>query len=224
MKRLAYTLLLLGFTQLPASGFAETCERTLVRHKNTQIHRYQNGDGICYLSVANRAGTGMVYRNYLFSDLGLMMVFNSYGSGSTASSTGARDYFFFPQQQGIFFKALDNTVSIRHADTDFVFDATSSELLSVGGYSVKVDPKINKTNKGGVEIFRSGGVMFDSGFRMGESPSANSKGKTVVLNSLAEKCTVNNREVFNYTQAGATPKYSNDELTDFLDSRCPSSR
>ncbi len=178
----------------------------------------------CYFSVSINRFTDLVYRQYLFTTNGLLMVFNSFGSGPESTDTGAREYYFFPRDHDIQLK-VDPTMGLlqlRLINGDmatFDIEAASLDRLDLG--QVFVDPEIVQSNQGGVEIKRYSGLLLDSGFKLGSSPSSKPNRESKFTDAGGRTCVVKNSEIFKYPGGETAFKFSDQELKEFLAGRCP---
>lgn len=202
------------------------CEEVLERRDNTKISTFTNSTGGCYMSVMPFNVKNMTYRDYLFDEKGLMMIFVSYGDGPDSEMTGAREYYLFPRVQSIphSFWQADNRLLVRHpSGTEFVFESNTGDLGSMSPGQVEVDPFFDPSRKAGIEIKKFEGILLDVGFTMGRSPSSQSGRSSQFKDSSGNTCTVKNTEVFKYTRGGDSSfKFLDDKsLQSFLKSRCP---
>jgi hypothetical protein len=142
---LVLSILIFGFTAL-ADG-AE-CTRLITHHENTQISRdYWTDSETCFSSVHPRdAYTNLIYRDYLITSEGLLMVFNSYGPGDNAKTTGAREFYFFPRKdKKVEFQHDPGRQEIMVKVTDrlsFVFDTKTAQIKGISEGSLIVDQRL----------------------------------------------------------------------------------
>lgn len=180
----------------------ENCPRKITSVNNLQFARtYQEDTSQCWISIDNMDGyKKLIYRSYLVTSDGLLMVFNSYGSGPNSSYTGARMFYFFPREIFTNEVALENNlVSVRlNSKLKFQFQTKVLNLVNQDNFKIKTDPKINRNNKGGVEVVQYQGVFLDVGFSMGKSPTDNPAGKSVFKNQFGQSCEVLNKQIFDY--------------------------
>ncbi len=193
---------------------------------NTQGYSDSLGSGQCFVSIDPTEVPGMVYRSYVFFDDGLLMVFSSYGDGEGNSNmTSAREFFFFPRRgaPALTMNQKARTVLVRMSDgRDAEFDPASAQIRELERGRVRVSPKIDPAERGGVEIPRYAGLMLDAGFRMGESPSGLPDGTSAFRNAWGELCAVKNRDVFSYTADGDHAfKFTDAQLSVWLRTACP---
>jgi hypothetical protein len=198
------TLSFLVFTTHRVLAYArpENCPKLMSHLENLQIvSSYESDRSECWFSIDdNNAYQTMIYRSYLLTSSGMLMVFNSYGNGPSSTHTGAREFFFFPREE--FFnkiivdtKAL--TIPINHLAT-FKFETTRLRLIEQPNLKFATDSKVNRQNRGGVEVIKYAGVYLDAGFQMGQSPTQNPENKSRFINPQKQICVVKNKDVFDY--------------------------
>ncbi len=230
MKQVTRLFSFLIFSLLPISGFAanaQTCNDTVERRANIQLQvLYSPASGSCFLSISPFKNSTLVYRNYLMTDEGLLMVFNSFGDGEEMDNTAAREFYFFPRVQANpthVWNDLDRRLEVTHTNGDvFYFDYDSADIFRLGRGQVFVAPEIRKENKGGVEILEYQGLVLDVGFTVGHSPSAVAAGAVAFIDHKQQSCGLKVREVFIETGSQDMRfKYSDVDLVPFLKNRCP---
>lgn len=225
MKSLLMTLFLMTMT-LSQKVFAFDCSEILTHYDNIQIQRSQfsSTDSACFVSIHPMFIKDMKYRDYLLTTDGLFMVFNSYKDGSIASSTGAREYFIFPrnfQKFEIIHEASMQQLIISINDSqNFIFSTATAELMSISGAAVIVDPEITPKNAGGVEIKNFPGILLDSGFRMGGSPTEVSSRSSTFKDINNKSCSIKNSRLFNYENDEVVFAHDDEQLRDFLKAEC----
>jgi hypothetical protein len=169
----------------------------------------------------------LVYRGYsIFSD-GLLMVFSSYGDGedSNPNLTSAREYFFFPRRAGLELRMdkAGGTVSVRMTDGGVLhINPATAQISSLERGSVTISPRVDASERGGVEITSYAGLVLDAGFRMGESPSGRPDADSTFRDAQGHLCTVKNRELFDYANGEHGLKFNDAQLSAWLGTRCPS--
>lgn len=227
MKLVSLIFLGLGFS-LSSTGAgaadATTCPDRLERHGSIQLQQSLSNNNVCFVSVGNFKTEGGIYRNYLFTSDGELMVFNSYGWGEDSDSTGAREYFFFPRTADLSFNwnTQSRQLEITAVSGDqFFFGYEDAQLASMSKAQVKLAPEVNKTNKGGVEILKYQGLLMDGGFRIGSAPTSNRGGSSTFRDAAGASCTVKNTALFKYESDGDLFfKYTDKELSVFLKRVC----
>lgn len=185
-----------------ATDVEALCPRKLVGFENLQVSQQVSGDKkTCYLGLTPRDGfETLIYRDYLFTSDGLLMVFNSLAPEETSTSHGAREFFLFPQDfKGFQWRVEEGFLVIEgFQDRVIKFDLKTAQIVSMAGASVQVDPKVNSGNQGGVEILSSDFLFVDAGFKIGNSPSADRSRSSVIKNSKGQSCRLRNSQVFDY--------------------------
>ena len=204
---------------------ATTCPSKLEQHGSIQVQQDLSGNDICFLSVGNFKTTGGIYRNYLFTSDGEFMVFNSYGWGEDSTSTGAREFFFFPRSSNLSHKWNSETrqLEVTSASGDqFFFDYEEAQLVGASKGEVKLISEVRKDNKGGVEINKYQGLLLDGGFKVGSAPTGNRTGNSVFKDAAGTTCTVKNNVLFKDSSGGDVNfTFSVKDLPVFLSKACP---
>jgi len=180
--------------------------------------------GKCFVSIHPTATTNMVYRDYALFDEGLLMVFSSYGEGEGPDMTSAREFFFFPRTHALHLEmnAAAKTISVVMADGGrATFDPATAQISGLDRGSVTVSPRIDRSERGGVEISGYQGLLLDAGFRLGELPSGLPNGQSTFRSAQGQLCTVTNSEIFVYKDRDRALKYDDPGLSAFLKTRCP---
>lgn len=185
-----------------------------------------SGNGGCFLTVNPRGQTGLTYRDFLFDESGLFMIFNSFGNGAESESTGAREFYFFPRKATPLSYQYDAaTQRLRVAGPHgkvFVFNTEKTILVEVSDANITVDYDVNPNNRGGIEIVQNNGLFLDIGFQRGQSPSQNPQRKITFKDSANRQCQVKNADVFKYTYGGEVNlRYDDVQLGRYLNRACP---
>jgi hypothetical protein len=227
MKLVSLVLLGLGLS-ISANAWAEdatTCPDKVERHGSIQLQQDLSNNSVCFISVGNFKTEGGIYRNYLFTSDGEMMVFNSYGWGSDSDSTGAREFFFFPRSSKMSYNWNETSrrLEITAVSGDqYYFDYEDAQLVGMSKGQVKLANEVNKTNKGGVEILNYQGLLMDGGFKVGSAPTSSQSRNSIFKDAAGASCTVKNTALFTYENDGDVFfKYSDKELSVFLKKNCP---
>ncbi len=164
------------------------------------------------------------YRQFVLSSEGMMMVFNSFGQGTSSQFTGAREYYFFPRTANqISFDVLESkkilTVTMpNQKKLSFKYD--TAEFKELESAQVKIDNSIEINNRGGVEILSYNGVYMDCGFQMGQSPIANPFRFCQFVDAKRHTCRVQNQQVINYYDNGEISLRSDQEIKDYVLRSC----
>lgn len=195
----------------------------------TQVQT-NGGSRDCYVSISSRnAYVDLIYRSFLFSSDGLLMVFNSFGDGPESQTTAARDFNFFPRGQfdlAYQYDAATKKLFVRMPNGKVAtFDTQKAVLESISGSVIQQDYMIVPENRGGIEIISNDSLFMDGGFKMGQSPSQNPKGKVVFKDAQQNSCELVNADVYRYTSDDDSVfKFNDVQLKAFLSKRCPQLR
>lgn len=208
------------------SGAQAFCEHLLTAAGEVQVGRqYQEDSDLCYVSVQPRNIVNMVYRDYLISSSGLVMVFNSYGEGLNSDATGAREFYFFPR------KEADLKIEMPENETDDLkvmmaagrwisFSQTTGDISGLEAGRLRRDPLVKRTNRGGVDIRSYDGVYLDAGFTLGQSPTDSLTRTSVFRDANRRSCSLRNDLIF--TKEGQNSVLKSDELiSEILKTHCP---
>jgi hypothetical protein len=189
--------------------------------KGVQFGR-QDFQPLCYLSIHPVYTTDLVYRDYLFTNTGELMVFNSYGDGPDSESTGARVYYFFPRTKvpHAYIRGSEIVAETATPGLEFVFDSANQNLKSVSLGKVYEEIKVHPGNKGGIEIQELAVLWLDSGFKMGSDPTQDMTRNSVFRDHKNNSCTVKNKEIFAMISGSLEFKHSDLDLKKFLAKRC----
>lgn len=227
MKSVSLVLLGLGLSicvnQASAADMT-SCPDKVERRGSIQIQQYLTGSNVCFFSVGNHKTMGGVYRNYLFTSDGELMIFNSYGWGDDSSSTGAREFFFFPRSSSISYNWNDESRQLEVtavSGDQFFFDYDEAQLTSMSKGQVQIASEVRKDNKGGVEILNYQGLLMDGGFKVGSAPTTSRNATSTFKDATGGTCTLKNSALFTYESNGNLFfKYSDSELPVFLKRVC----
>lgn len=210
---------------LAAAPASAACPVERPRHvDNTQGYGNEYF-GKCFISIHPMNAPDLVYRDYTFYSTGLLMVFSSYGPGEdVARLTSAREFYFFPRRQApqLHMDEAAGTVSVTGVDgRRFVIDPATAQIASLDG-DVAVNPVVDPSVRGGVEITRYAGLILDAGYRQGGQPSGRRNGDSTFRAPQGQTCTVRNDELFTYKPDGEFDfKFDDAALKAFLRTRCP---
>ncbi len=146
----------------------EFCPRKLIGISNIQVSQSASGDGqICYLSIHPRdAFETLVYRDYLLTSQGLLMVFNSLKPEEGPQSAGAREFYFFQESfQGFKWETVGNELVVSGlVNLKIHYSLETAQITSIENAVIQVDPKVNPDNAGGFEILSIPWTFLDTGF------------------------------------------------------------
>ncbi|QDK37838.1 hypothetical protein [Bdellovibrio sp. NC01] len=227
MKRICSILLLaLPMTSFAQQAPSQNCPDVVDRRGSIQLQQMASGDNKkCYISIHNFKQNELVYRDYMFTNDGGFMVFNSFGNGPEDEFTGAREFMMFPRPVAQSYKWNDDARRLEVTDvtgTTYSFDYEDAELKSSDKATVKVASEVADSNKGGVEISKFQGLLMDSGFTKGHAPTSSKNGISVFTDKTGKTCKVKNSSVFNYTSDGDNNfKFDDKALVTFLKANCP---
>lgn len=199
------------------------CSRIVDRVGMINVHRRWTGTD-CFLAVSPYRGPGLVFRNYLITSEGQLMVFNSYGAGSASEDTGARVFFMFPRGATPDVAVIDGTLVAQMATQNLKMSFLPDKGFISGFSAGKVteDAEISRTNMGGVEIANSGILLLDVGYKQGDSPVSSPTRRSIFYDGFGKSCQVTNKEVFRYWGAGESQfQFTDAQLKEFLAKRCP---
>lgn len=168
----------------------------------------------------------MVYRGYIFSEDGNLMVFNSFGTGPISESTGAREFYTFPRrQQNPTFKWNEEARRLEVTSTtgdEYYFDYETAQMSGMNKAQVQVAAEVTPFNNGGVEIKGYKGLILDAGFKRGSAPTGNVRGKAKFIDEVGKTCDILIGDVFSYSNDGDPYiKYSDKNLAKYLKTKCP---
>ncbi len=190
-----------------SSDKATLCPDRLTAYENIQLQQSMSSDGKrCYFGIHPRdAFETLIYRDYLLTDDGLFMVFNSFSAELKAPSDGAREFYFLPSEfTGFEWKVEGEYLVVTgFEDRILKFSLKTAQLKFISGAEVKLAEKVSADNKGGLEILNPQFVLIDAGFKFGDSPSADKSKSSVFTNSTKQKCTVKNAKVYDYADESA---------------------
>lgn len=218
----AMTLLLLGASQAFAAG---NCADKYEVLDNTMVQSTP-GTNNCFITVNPRNINNLTYRDFLFDDSGLFMIFNSFGPGPESETTGARELYFFPRTTQALSYDYDPANKRLIVNTPsgkvFTFNTEKAILVSISNTTFTQDYSVVKGNNGGIEITKNDGFYLDLGFTLGQSPSQNPNRKITFKDSQNQSCQVKNSDVFKYTaDSDVIFKFNDAQLKRFLTGSCP---
>lgn len=206
------------------------CPSFVERVDGTQIQQvWSRGSNSCFFSITPRdAYIDLIYRDYLLTSDGLLMVFNSYGEGDESRTTAAREFYTFPRinyEKGFshtWDRNRDELIVTSVTGDRYVFEAKKAHLKSIERANVVVADYVEPKNRGGVEIYNFQGLLLDGGFSMGRAPTSAASATSVFTDRKGKTCKVTNKEVFKYVSGGDIIfKFDDPSLKNFLKRRCP---
>lgn len=180
----------------------ENCKHQITHRENLQFsQQYQKNIGECWFAIHPMNGYAtLIYRSYLVTSSGMFLVFNSFGAGSDAKTTGARVYYFFPRETyaGGLMLATDHISVKLNSKLNLQFETKNLYPLNSESLILKNSIEISPKNAGGVEVLKYAGVYLDTGFMMGKAPSSVKTIKSMFKNQFGQKCSILNSVIFDY--------------------------
>lgn len=226
---MSFLIGLIAMMGLAQAADPAKCTNLVERYENTQIQRIWAADiQSCFFSIVPLdAYKDLIYRDYMFTSDGELMVFNSFGSGDESVTTGAREFYMFPRPVEEITHVWDldkQELTVTHVTGDkFIFDIRKARLKSMTRGNVTVADYVEPKNRGGVEISNFQGILFDGGFKRGSAPTGNGNATSYFKDVNNKSCAVKNSEVFKYTADGDIHlKFESDKaVMAFIKQRCP---
>lgn len=183
-------------------------------------------DFVCKISIDSDAIDDVSKRSVTFNDEGKIQIFSNFPGTTNSNSTGARVYFLFPKrnEKKILDSTRENLKVLGTSGVEFVFDKFGNMKSSNADLKITSAKEINSKNKSGVEIENyKRGLIFDLGYRNGNTPDLNPEAQVTVTDKNNKKCQIVNKEFMIVTKNDSELRYkSNSALHKFLASRCPS--
>lgn len=189
------------------------------------VYRFPSQDGHCFLSADPQNMPDLVYRSYLLTDEGILMVFNSIDKEAYGVSDGARVFHFFPRTQmpSLSYDENSNVIlQTSNPEISLILSRQEAKIVGMSGGQVIEDPKVNPNNNGGVEFKNVKGLYLDSGYTSLADPTANPSRNSTFVDSKQNKCTVKNKDLFSYDSDGDPNfKFTDAQLKTWLAKNCP---
>lgn len=202
-----------------------TCSDRLWRVNNLTISKYfSKKSNLCFLSIQPFNKNNLTYRSYLFTDDGSFNIFNSYGMGPASLTTASRDYMIFPRLVTYPAFRIRNNSSIEITTTSqhqIIIDSDTTEILQMSDAKILFSSAVNKKNNGGLEIKLQRGLLLDSGFAIGRSPTENRQGLSVFIDKNGERCVLKNVSIYKYRNNDVDFDLNDEQLKYFLKRNCP---
>ena len=207
----------------------DNCPREQVFLGRWMFNRlFTMADG-CLIQVTPLEKRGLVYREYVFSESGQMLIANSV-DGPVETSLSYRVYLLLPSGIVPMMKLEGDRMVITMANGsraafrgDYPFiDEISSDLR------IQEEPAIDMAPGGHFEIVRSNGVVLDTGWALGNRAYKDPKGVSVFKRPGQPDCKVANDSIFAYFDPLTREPYPQpifmygapEALTAFLNRRC----
>lgn len=225
MKTL-FTTLALSLSSLlytPVGHATDVCQFKAWNHLDFGLQTGQFKDGTCYISVGSRKINDLIYRNYLITSDGQLMVFNSFGDGPSSTHTGARVFYFYPKLTKLDLNIVNDDVEVTTVSGHkLTFDHVQIDLTEITDGQVQVATEVNPNNEGGVEFELDRSYLLDMGFKLGNTPAWDLTRSSTFKNSHGDTCTFKNRELFYKANDEVYPRYTDDnKLKSVIRSKCP---
>ena len=202
----------------------DLCPDQLKAFENIQLQQSLSGDGKnCFLSIHPRdAYETLIYRDYLVSSDGMLMVFNSYSADLSSASDGAREFYLFPNEfKGFEWKVEDQYLVVTgFVDRVLRFSLKTSQLELMSGAELKLSEKVAPNNKGGLEILSADFLYIDAGFKLGDSPSYDHSRSSDAKNPKKQSCTLKNPKIYDYADDNVILKPES-EVRKIIKATCP---
>lgn len=199
MKKIIIHFLIFCFSaHLAHASFQSPCSFNAFHFKGLTLQTGQFKDKTCFVTIAPRNQIDLIYRSYLITSKGQIMVFNSFGDGPINTDTGARVFHLFPYKGNLSYNINggDNIDVQLTSGNTLTFSKSQGIPTSITNGYITIDPKISPYNQGGVSIESSTDLIVDSGFELGGTPIANSKGESIITDKNGETCLVMNDKIF----------------------------
>ncbi len=210
-------------TQFSVHAGSTACVDTVEKNGSLQIQRLSSSTGACYLLVKNWKDDDMIFRSYVITNSGKLLIFSSYGPGEAASLTGAREYYHFPRPFAVpQFQWNNNTRQLEVTTVSgqkIYFDYDLGDMVSMDRAQLRISNEISARTKGGLEITYFQGLMLNAGFKVGGAPSEALQNLSTFTDGQGHKCQIRNKELFDYANnSDVSFKFSDGELAAFLKS------
>lgn len=219
MKNLAFIILFL----VSSLSYANICTRSANHFDNLTVQTGKFNKGDCFVSLSPRKTAELIYRSYLITNNAQILIFNSFGGGPINTDTGAKVFHTFPKKESLKVVFTEKTVEVTLVTGQIVtFDKVLGEPVSISEGSINIDPVIEPSNNGGVELVMNSSLILDSGFRLGGSPLTRLSRESRFIDSEGDSCIVKNREIFDLKDGEVYQLYDRpSRLRAFLKTRCP---
>jgi hypothetical protein len=207
------------YSLVPWFSYAElSCKAKTWQNEVFKVEKYPSLKAkTCYVSVTPKNFSNLKYRAFQFNALGKFLIFNSFGEGSTSTSTGARVYHFFPFSNEIDFSVVGEEIKISFSNKKFFyFDKNTGDIKKQDGFDFAMDSTIHPSNQGGLEIKYYSDLYLDVGFSMGKDPSS-ILNREVVFYLENQKCKMKTNEIFN---SEGLLKVSKQDLNQLIKDNC----
>ena len=229
LKKISFILIICSFNWAGSDQQAD-CPDLYQSKGQIQVQQLKTTDGFCLLSIVpKKAYVDLIYRSYVFSDKGSLLVFNSFGDGGNeAELTGAKEFYFFPRlsKNQFFSWIVSSHTEYLNVQTNHYFnmliDAGTGLISAVDKAEAQIDPEIRLDNEAGVRIKPRSGLIYELPFTKGQAPSSQPHLRGAFTDAFGQSCRVKVSELFNKDSHGEVYfKMSDYELKQFLLIKCP---
>lgn len=216
-----------------STSFSKTDTRTSVCEEKAQVLgniniSQQASTGDCFISAYYFAGLDLKYRNFMWSSKGQLMVFNSFDDKESSTSHGARMFQFFPTSPAtsdeFYYETQGDITTIYIGSFNLAFEIKhiDGRINKFSWGSFTEANEVRRDNFGGLELHQNYGIILDSGFALGQDPTARQKATSFFTNSKKQTCTFKNTELFKYNKSGdPTYKWNTEETFKLIANQCP---
>lgn len=225
----SYALLLslfMGITPLtltPQQQQSTACPTGQINVNSVSFYHGAFKSGKCWLSYSKAMSASMNYRSVLFTDMGTMMVFNSF-DGRYGVYHGSRVFMSFPRDQAPYFIEKNTGVVIKTATAgfDLFVSAQTKHIEKSKKATVTESLTVDPSNMGGIEISKNKFLMLDAGWKDHNDPTAYQDRESTFIDRKGKSCIVINKEIFYVDREGEHHfRFTDAELYQFLAQRCP---
>ncbi|MCB0349651.1 MAG: hypothetical protein KDD38_00615 [Bdellovibrionales bacterium] len=198
------------------------CETHSIKLDKYHLHTSLRSSGTCFLAIGSNYTPGLIYRDYLFTSDGQFMVFNSFGSGSASTDTGARVFYFAPMVSELGFDILGDEAIIHLPNgSRAVFNLSVGKFTHIDTGQIIESDLVSRDNRGGIEIVDYPGIYFDMGFAMGNSPVMQKKSMVKIVRP-SQTCSVRMSKIFDYIDGEPVFQLTHEShYVDFMRRNCP---
>ncbi len=226
LNKISFLLIILSLQ----TALSVECIDLYQSKEQIQVQQLKTRDDFCLLSVLPRnAYIDLIYRSYVFSSKGSLLVFNSFGEGPDENEvTGAKEFYFFPRlNKNQFFEWVKTekneflSIQTNHY-FNILINARSGLINSISHAKILIDPEVRPDNQGGVRIKPLTGLIYELPFIKGRAPSSQPKTRGVFTDANGQSCAVKVSELFNKDSSGEVYfKMTDYALKQFLKIKCP---
>ena len=222
MKTLSILLALLISSTL-VSASENFCERKSLTVLNTKISTMKLTNGNCYLSLHPKRTVDLVYRDFMFSDEGLIMMFDSYGNGPGSRFTGARSFYTYPHKTSPTYTINGSQLLITLIDGNvFSFDLDLYQPTFMSNAVISYISDVKPALKGGLEIDSKEGLLIDLGHRIGADPSTRRNYESTFTDVHNRSCKVNNNKFIKLVAGEPSLIFTDNQTINlFVREHCP---